>query len=678
MSHHPRPRRTRARAVAALAMAAALAAGAVTTDVQAAAGQTAESSRPGRGGGNGGGGGRGGTGAGAGGAARIVIPSLDGTGNNARRPNQGAAGRAYSRVAAAAYADGVGAMADGPSPRYVSNRIFNDTGQNIFSARGVSQWAWAWGQFLDHALGLAQEGTESADLPFDADDPLEEFTNDFGIIQFTRDAAASGTGTRQQVNTVSSYLDAWNVYGGTAERLEWLREGPVDGNLANNGPHLLLDADGNLPRRDERGDSSTAPEMALMGRLTGTTDEAAVAGDVRANENIALTAIHTLFAREHNRIVDLLPTSLSAQRRFDIARRVVMAEQQYITYREFLPALGITLPAYRGYDPSVDASVSNEFATVGYRAHSMIHGEMEVGVEAADLDAATQQVLVAEGVTVVPDGDELELTIPLNVAFGNPDLLEQIGAGPMLAALGEEAQYANDEQFDNQLRSVLFQVPGPGVTDPATQCNDLSDLTRCFSGVVDLAALDIARARDHGIPRYNDLRQAYGLPRITSFTQLTGEATDRFPSDPAIDAADPIDDPDILDVVELRDATGNPLTPGTDEGDEDAVRAVRRTTLAARLRAIYGSVDEVDAFVGMVAERHQRGSEFGALQAAMWKRQFTALRDGDRFYYENDPGLRTIRERYGIDYRVRLSRLIAADTDVPAGDLAANVFRVPA
>lgn len=660
MHRHPRAHRShraRRRTAVALVLTAALAGGSLTTDAVAQSGPA----RP--------------NGTQPAGGARIVVPTLDGSGNNQQRPSQGAAGRPYTRVAAAAYADGTAAMAGGPSPRYISNRIFNDTGQNIFSARGVSQWAWAWGQFLDHTLGLAQEGTEAADLPFDAADPLETFTNDFGAISFTRDAAAT-TGTRQQVNTVSSYLDAWNVYGGSEARLEWLREGPVDANLANNGPHLLLDADGNLPRRDERGDSSTAPDMALMGRLTGTTDEAAVAGDVRANENVALTAIHTLFAREHNRIVDGLPASLGAQRRFDIARRVVMAEQQYITYREFLPAVGITLPAYRGYDPRVDARISNEFATVGYRAHSMIHGEFEVDVVADDLDAATEAALQAQGVTVTPAGEDRELTIPLNVAFGNPDLLDEIGVDPMLAALGGEAQYANDEQFDNQLRSVMFQVPGPGVTDPATQCNDQSDLTQCYSGVVDLAAIDIARARDHGIPSYNDLRAAYGLPRVTSFTQITGEATDRFPNDPAIDAADPLDDPDILDVVELRDAAGNVLTPGSDEGNEDTVRAVRRTTLAARLRAVYGSVDEVDAFVGMVAERHLRGSEFGALQAAMWKRQFSALRDGDRFYFENDQGLRTIRERYGIDYRVSLSRLITANTRVEPGEVGTDVFRV--
>ncbi len=658
MQRYPRARRRPRRALLALAVATAIS----TTAIASPAG--AQESRPG-------GGGR------PGGNAGLEVPTLDGTGNNQRRPSQGASGRPYARVAAAAYADGTSAMADGPSPRYVSNRVFNDTGQNLFSARGVSQWAWAWGQFLDHTLGLAQGGTESANLAFDAADPLEEFTNDFGAIEFTRDAAATGRRRqRQQVNTVSSYLDAWNVYGGSPARLEWLREGPVDGNLTNNGPHLLLDADGNLPRRDERGDSSSAPSMDLMGRLTGTTDEATVAGDVRANENIGLTAIHTLFAREHNRIVDLLPTTLSAQRRFDIARKVVIAEQQYITYREFLPTLGIRLPSYRGYDPGVNATISNEFATVGYRAHSMIHGEFEVGVEASALDVATREALVAQGVTIVPAGDELELAIPLNVAFGNPDLLETIGVDAMLASLGDEAQYANDEQFDNQLRSVMFQVPGPGVTDPATQCNDQSDLTQCFSGVVDLGAIDIARARDHGIPSYNDLRAAYGLPRVTSFTQITGEATDQFPNDPEIDQANPIDDPDILDVVELRDAAGNVLPPDSDAAEGEAVRAVRRTTLAARLRAIYGSVDEIDAFVGMVAERHLPGSEFGALQAAIWKRQFTALRDGDRFFYGNDAGLRTIRDRYGIDYRTTLSELIVANTDVAPGDLPADVFRV--
>jgi hypothetical protein len=40
----------------------------------------------------------------------------------------------------------------------------------------------------------------------------------------------------------------------------------------------------------------------------------------------------------------------------------------------------------------------------------------------------------------------------------------------------------------------------------------------------------------------------------------------------------------------------------------------------------------MDAFVGMSAEKHVAGSEFGPLQLAMWKREFENLRDGDRFF----------------------------------------------
>ncbi len=92
--------------------------------------------------------------------------------------------------------------------------------------------------------------------------------------------------------------------------------------------------------------------MELQGPLNGNPSAAVEAGDVRANENIGLTAIHTLMAREHNRIVGLLPSNLPEQLRFEIARRVVGAEEQYITYNEFLPAVGVQLDRYRGYDPA--------------------------------------------------------------------------------------------------------------------------------------------------------------------------------------------------------------------------------------------------------------------------------------------------------------------------------------
>jgi hypothetical protein len=602
--------------------------------------------------------------------------SLDGSGNNVANPTWGQTGTQYLRVAPPNYADGIGQMVSGPSPRYISNRIFNDAGQNLFSENDISQWGWAWGQFIDHDIGLRNEQPgESANMPYDRHDKLEAFSNNVGTIAFSRTPAAPGSGSRsprQQINTISSFIDASQVYGVTNARLDWLRDGSLDGDPSNNAATLLMSAGNYLPRANARGNASAAPPMDLFGGQVAAPAQAVEAGDVRANENVALTAIQTLFAREHNRIVAALPTVLAAEQKFEIARRVVGAEIEYVTYNEFLPTLGVTLDRYRGYSPKVDPSLANEFAVVGYRAHSMVHGEFEPTVPAGTFTAdQLNNVFPAEGITVERNADgTVTLVIPLVVAFGNPDLLTQIGEGPILESLGEH-QYKNDEQIDNSMRSVLFEVPKPNGKFPPSCGSPVVDPS-CFTDVSDLGADDLMRGRDHGMPTYNTLRRAYGLAPVRSFTQITGEPTDQFPSDPKIDPHDPIDDPDSLDFVQLRDAQGNVIPLGSDDAQEDAVSGVRATTLAARLRAIYGDVDKIDAFVGMVSEKHVPGTEFGPLQLAMWKKQFQALRDGDRFFYLNDPELQTISQTYGVSYRHTLAELIKLDAGVTAQP---NVFK---
>ncbi|TMF60875.1 MAG: peroxidase, partial [Chloroflexi bacterium] len=336
------------------------------------------------------------------------------------------------------------------------------------------------------------------------------------------------------------------------------------------------------------------------------------------------------------------------------------------------PSVGVRLEPYHGYDARVNPGLSNEFAVVGYRAHSMIHGEFDIAVPAGTYTTAQLDGFRAQGIAVEASTDTVALAVPLNVAFGNPDLLHALGVGPVLASLAAERQYKNDEQIDNSLRSVLFQVPRPGIPDP-TVCGTPVVNPDCFTGVSDLGAIDIQRGRDHGMPSYNELRRAYGLAPRRSFTEITGESTDRFPVDAAIDPRDPIDDPSILDFLQLLDADGNVIPFDSDAAEEDAVVGIRRTTLAARLRAIYGDVDRLDAFVGMVSERHVRGTEFGELQLAIWKRQFEALRDGDRFFYLNDPVLGTLEQAFGVTYRHTLAEVIELNTGVA---LQANVFRI--
>ncbi len=213
---------------------------------------------------------------------------------------------------------------------------------------------------------------------------------------------------------------------------------------------------------------------------------------------------------------------------------------------------------------------------------------------------------------------------------------------------------------------MLFQAPTPGTTDPAA-CGLPVISAACYTGVEDLGAIDIERARDHGVPSYNALRQAYGLPAKMSFAAMTGEGDQA-------EAVPFTNDPASLAFISLRDRNGNPTPPGSPSAQEQAVSGTRRTRLASRLAAVYGDVGRLDAFVGMLSEPHVPGTEFGELQLAMWKRQFQALRVGDRFFYAHEPALKDIQRRYGITYRRTLAQLIVANT---GARVQANAFELP-
>ena len=597
--------------------------------------------------------------------------ALNGSGNNLAHPEWGEAGSQYVRLAPPRYANGISEPVEGPNPRFISNRIFNALGVDLFSPRNVSQWVWVWGQFLDHNFELAEGGSEEMPISVNQSDPLESFSDTLGIIPFVRDAAAPGTGTgvgnpRQQINTVPSYIDGYAVYGGTQSRLGWLRTGPDDGNPEEAGASLMLPG-GYLPTGNARGDVETAPKMTEEGALT--PEAAVVGGDVRTNENASLDAVTTLFAREHNRIVSQLPESLTAEQKFQIARRVVGAEIQYITYKAFLPAVGVQLPRYQGYNPSVDPEISDEFATVGYRAHSMVDGEEEIVVPAGAYSPEQLQAIQALGARVGPveiqrrHGELLDIT--QSAAFFNPALVPAVGLGKLLAGLSQMPNYKNDEQIDNSLRSVLFEVPGSTERTPA-QCFEQPQLSGCFSGIVDLGAIDVQRGRDHGIPSYAQLREALGLGVPSSFDQLTGDSTEELPPGRTINSFG------ILNFTSFTDRKGHVTSP--EDSSDRAVSATRASSLSARLKAIYGSVSDLDAFVGMVSEPPLPGSELGPVQYALWRKQFEALRDGDRFFYENDPTLAAIKKAYHITYKQTLAQLLTLDAEVPKGEVPGNVF----
>ena len=192
----------------------------------------------------------------------------------------------------------------------------------------------------------------------------------------------------------------------------------------------------------------------------------------------------------------------------------------------------------------------------------MIHGELELDTQAARYSPAQLAALEAQGIEVAVEDEDVELAVPLNVAFFNPDLVSQLQLGPLLQGIGLEAEYKNDEQIDNQLRSVLFQIPVAG--NP--ECLDGPELPQCFRSVVDLGAIDIERGRDHGMPSYNQLRAAYGLAPKTSFRAITGESSESFPSDPQLTRGDEVNDPDSVEFTRLFDVTGDGIPLGDRRG----------------------------------------------------------------------------------------------------------------
>ena len=109
----------------------------------------------------------------------------------------------------------------------------------------------------------------------------------------------------------------------------------------------------------------------------------------------------------------------------------------------------------------------------------------------------------------------------------------------MLKGLASQLGQENDLLLVDGIRNSLFGPPG--------------------AGGLDLAALDIQRGRDHGLPDYNNLRASYGLDEVTSFAEIS--------SDPAIQA---------------------------------------------KLEELFGNVDNIDPFVGALAEDHLPGTSVGA------------------------------------------------------------------
>jgi len=479
--------------------------------------------------------------------------TIDGSSNDFYISNEGQAHSNFIRKYNDACYDGDGnTMVDRGNPRMISNLICTQV-TNAENDLNLSDLVFTFLQFIDHDITATEEGVdEPAPIEIPQGDPyFDPFGTGTQSITFTRVAVAEGTGSndqnpRQQVNTITAWMDASMVYGSDSERASWLRSfnsGKLK--VSNSAQGDLLPYNTISGEFDDDIDMN-APFMAGETNSNGSYNKVYVTGDVRGNEQLGLTALHLLFVKEHNRICDERVANgyHTDEANYQYARKIVGGIIQAIFYNELAPLLGIKTGSnsYRSYK---SPNIFNEFATAAFRlGHTMLNENLH----------ATDQ-------------DCEETVLPLAQAFFRPDLLQQHEVGEILRGLSTKAQQEVDVQITDAVRNFLFGPPG--------------------AGGFDLASLNIQRGRDHGLPDYNTLRGYFGVGEVQRFDQITSNA-------------------------DLRNA----------------------------LRTAYGSVDNIDPWIGMLAEDKASGEAFGPLFKAILSEQFTNIKEADRFYFLRDPLLR--------------------------------------
>jgi peroxidase len=451
--------------------------------------------------------------------SNLQFRSIDGTQNNLTQPDVNATGTDFTRVGPANFADGISTPVDGPNPREISNIVVaGGPDPDNGNPDGLSDLMYVWGQFIDHDLDLMKQDPAK---PFNVIAPANDPNFPGATIPVDRVVTDQNTGTSAAnpltaVNNITGWLDGSMVYGSDAATAASLRL--PDG-------HMKTSAGGNLP----------------IG-----SDGMFMAGDVRAAENPDLTAMQTLFVREHNFQVDQLHQqhpNWTGEQLYQNAKAIVTGEIENITYKEFLPHLlgPNAIAPYHGYNPNVSPTITEEFAGAAYRfGHSIVSGGLgqinEQGVSTNDQ--------------------------ALKDAFFEPasQFVAQGGADSLLRSLPSEQSPPLDSHIIDDLRNFLSVPPD----------------------AIDLAATNIERGRDLGLGTLNETRAALGLEPFKSFA----------------------------------DITSNPDTQ-------------------AALAAAFGDVNKVDLWTGGLSEDHAPGAMVGTTFQKIIGDQFTALRDGDRLFFEN-------------------------------------------
>ncbi|XP_069141012.1 chorion peroxidase-like [Argopecten irradians] len=542
---------------------------------------------------------------------RYPFRTASGYCNHLQDTTQGAALTRQRRMMLNSYEDGIdyprvhskaGKLL--PSARLVSN-IMHKAGECSLSSKHFTVMIMQFGQFIEHDVISTPmiSGTDGADIMccegspnitamrsacFPISIPPRDGRFSESCMTFVRSTPGlklnCDMGIRSPMNQASAFMDGSQIYGTSEDETKGLR--------SFLGGMMKMTTLGLPPPSQEEMCVKEAPGDYCM-----------LAGDFRVNHVPGLTVLHTTFLREHNRIATYftrINPGWDDERTFQETRKLIIAMLQHMVFNELLPSIlnEDHLMRYnirsspRGYsatyDPNTDASIM-------------------MGFSAAAMRFPHTRIPDVQG--MVDDSFTSQRNNLIFATFDKPRfILERMGQ-----ALNDFARWLisfpvmQDDRFvEDGVRDFLF----------------LDNRGHSF----DLVALNIQRARDQGVPPYNEWRKLCGLTPAKYFSAGPGGLVDHEP-----------------EVVKL-------------------------------LSTVYSDVDDIDLFTGGLSEITLPGAATGPTFACIIATQFRSLKVGDRFWYENmHPITGFTEEQLNEIKKIRLSRVMCNNLDVPA--IQPNVFR---
>jgi len=594
----------------------------------------------------------------------LGIRDLEGTGNNRAHLDYGSADQPFIRLTDAHYGAynetthnrDINPLFSGLDPRAISDALGTQEAELSGNAAGVNSLFTAFGQYFDHGLdflGKGGNGTIQIGAPGSAPNPAD-------LTRGTVDSI-DANGIPQHLNKTSPFADQNQTYGSNELVGQFLREGDglggftgklLEGGLDPSNPNFkllptlrelilhhwnnnTLFTDNSLPGDhnvtfreyyaglvDNNGviNQSMLPAMTAnyMGSgfalLLDTNPfinllDHYVAGDGRANENIALTAIHNIWERNHNFHVNaLLDAGFvgTAEELFQAAKIINEAEYQRVIYTDFADKL---LGGMRGegnhgfveYNPETDARVSHEFAVAAYRfGHSLIGQTLTV------LDAqgnATQVPLFDAFLN--PTNDTSAFNFPkAQLPYSPQPGYEQLGAAGIIAGGVVQAAEEVDVNIVDAVRNDLVRMSA------------------------DVFAFDVAREWDVGLGSMNQIRadlMASRDPYVKEAVSFAGDLTP-YSSWEDFQARNNISDTVI---AQFKQAYPDLVLENSQIADFLAANPGYQFVNGNTVKGI----DRVDLFVGGLAEKHINGGVVGQTFWVIIHEQLDRIQEGDRLYY---------------------------------------------